>query len=217
MTLYRNIGKRVLDLAIVVLAAPLWVPLFAVVAVLVRCKLGSPVLFRQARPGRGAKTFEIIKFRTMTDARDARGELLPDPERQTPFGRWLRRSSLDEIPELLNVLLGEMSLVGPRPLLIRYLPRYSAEQARRHEVLPGITGLAQVKGRNDIDWADKFRLDVWYVDNLSCSLDLKILIETIGKVLAREGVVEPTVGRHTEFMGDASEKISGGKGLPHDK
>ncbi len=203
MKIYRSFGKRLFDLAAVVVTAPCWLALFVIVAVLVRWKLGSPVLFRQERPGRDAKIFAIIKFRSMTDARDAQGNLLPDPARQTDFGRWLRRTSLDEIPELINVLRGEMSLVGPRPLLIRYLPRYSPEQARRHEVLPGITGLAQVKGRNDISWEEKFRFDVAYVDNLSWWLDLKILGLTFWKVAAREGVIEPATGRHQEFIGKA--------------
>ncbi len=201
MTFYRQFGKRLFDFAAIVLTAPLWVPLYVVVAVLVRCKLGSPVLFRQERPGRGGKIFAIIKFRSMTDARDSRGELLPDGVRLNPFGRWLRRTSLDELPELINVMRGDMSLVGPRPLLIRYLPRYSPEQARRHEVLPGITGLAQIKGRNEITWEEKFRQDVWYVDHVTWALDIKILLLTLWKVLVREGVVEPATGVHQEFMG----------------
>lgn len=208
MSFYRKIGKRFFDLGAVIIAAPIWLPIFLIIAVLVRWKLGSPVIFRQQRPGRNAVIFEIIKFRSMTDARDDHGELLPDPARQTSFGRWLRRASLDEIPELFNVLQGNMSLIGPRPLLIRYLPRYSPEQARRHEVLPGITGLAQVNGRNDISWEDKFILDVWYVDNLSWKLDINILGQTIWKVIAREGVVEPTTGRHQEFIGSPPGEAS---------
>jgi len=201
MSLYRHSGKRIFDVVAVILAAPLWLPLTLIVALLVRCKLGAPVFFRQRRPGLRGETFEIIKFRTMTDDCDAQGNLLPDLERLTPFGRWLRRTSLDELPELFNVLRGEMSLVGPRPLLIRYLPRYSPEQARRHHVRPGLTGLAQVKGRNDITWEEKFRLDVSYADHLTFGLDIKILFLTIGKVLAREGIVEPATGIHQEFMG----------------
>jgi len=201
VSIYRNIGKRVFDIAAVALAAPVWVPAALIVAVLVRVKLGSPVLFRQQRPGWHGELFEIRKFRTMTEARDAQGHLLPDQQRLTAFGRWLRRTSLDELPELINVLIGDLSLVGPRPLLIRYMSRYSAEQSRRHEVRPGITGLAQVKGRNDITWEEKFRLDVWYVDNLSLWMDIKILFQTIWKVLVREGVVEPETGVHQEFMG----------------
>lgn len=209
MTLYRKIGKRCFDLLAVVLTAPLWFPLFLLVALLVRCRLGAPIFFRQKRPGFKGEIFEIIKFRTMTDARDAAGALLPDPARQTSFGRWLRRSSLDELPELFNVVRGDMSLVGPRPLLIQYLTRYSPEQARRHDVLPGITGLAQVKGRNDISWEDKFRLDVWYADNLSLGQDLKILVQTVWKVVAREGVIEPATGVHQEFMGSPPQGTPG--------
>jgi len=205
MGFYRKFGKRLFDLTVVILAAPAWLVVLGVMALLVRLKLGSPVLFRQKRPGLRGGNFEIIKLRTMTDERDTQGNLLPDQIRLTPFGRWLRRTSLDELPELFNVLRGDMSLVGPRPLLIKYMPLYSAEQARRHDVLPGITGLAQIKGRNDISWEDKFRLDVWYVDHLSWGQDIKILFQTIGKVLAREGVVEPTVGVHQEFTGSPRE------------
>lgn len=163
------------------------VPLLAL-AWQVRRKLGSPVLFTQVRPGLHGKPFRMVKFRTMTDARDASGALLPDSQRLTPFGRFLRASSLDELPELWNVLRGEMSLVGPRPLLMEYLPLYSPEQARRHEVRPGITGWAQVNGRNAISWADKFALDVWYVDHRSLWLDVRILWLTVRKVLVRDGI-----------------------------
>lgn len=214
MTFYRKLGKRTFDVLTVLISLPLWLPLYLVIAALVRLKLGSPVHFRQQRPGRHAALFEIVKFRTMTDAKDEHGQLLPDQVRLTSFGRWLRRTSLDEIPELINVLRGEMSLIGPRPLLIRYLPRYSPEQARRHEVLPGISGLAQVKGRNNITWEDKFRLDVWYVNNLSLWLDVKILFQTVWKVIAREGVVEPTIGIHQEFMGTLSDKSFSEKNAP---
>lgn len=157
-------------------------------ALRVRTKLGSPVLFAQERPGLHGQSFKMVKFRTMTDKRDADGHLLPDEERLTAFGRWLRSTSLDELPELLNVFKGEMSLVGPRPLLVEYLPLYSPEQARRHDVRPGITGWAQVNGRNAISWEDKFKLDVWYVENQSLWLDIKILWLTVKKVLVREGI-----------------------------
>jgi sugar transferase EpsL len=180
--------KRVFDLIAVVLTAPLWLPVLAVVAALVRWKLGSPVFFRQQRPGYHERIFALIKFRTMTDARDAAGQLLPDAARLTPFGRWLRATSLDELPELLNVLRGEMSLVGPRPLLVEYLPRYSSEQRRRHDVLPGLTGWCQVNGRNALSWEQKFALDVWYVDHETLWLDLKILFMTVGQVLFRKGI-----------------------------
>ena len=184
--MYRVIGKRLFDLALIIAALPLLAPVAAVVALLVRRKLGSPVLFRQERPGLGGKPFVMLKFRTMTDARDAAGELLPDEERTHPFGQMLRRTSLDELPELLNVLKGEMSLVGPRPLLMRYLPRYTPEQYRRHHVLPGITGLAQVSGRNNLPWDEKFALDVHYADHCSLGLDIKIL--QIGRASCRERV-----------------------------
>jgi lipopolysaccharide/colanic/teichoic acid biosynthesis glycosyltransferase len=201
MSLYRRCGKRAFDLAVVVLAAPAWLPVTGVVALLVRRKLGAPVLFRQARPGRGGKIFSIIKFRTMTDARDDAGNLLPDSQRLTAFGRFLRSTSLDELPELFNVLRGEMSLVGPRPLMVQYLGRYNPEQARRHEVLPGLTGWAQINGRNAITWEDKFRLDVWYADHLSWRLDGRILLLTVWKIFAREGIAAQGEATMSEFMG----------------
>lgn len=182
------LAKRIFDLVAVIVTTPFWVPLLLVVAVAVRVKLGGPVFFRQARPGQGGRIFELIKFRTMLNATDADGRLLPDADRLTPFGRWLRASSLDELPELFNVLKGEMSLVGPRPLLIEYLPRYSPRQARRHEVPPGLTGLAQIKGRNALTWEEKFEWDVTYVETRSLALDVKILLTTIGKVLRRDGI-----------------------------
>ena len=180
--------KRSFDLLIVLAAAPFWLPVLAVVALLVRLKLGAPVFFRQKRPGQGARIFEMIKFRTMTDARDPAGHLLPDAVRLTPFGKFLRSTSLDELPELLNVLRGDMSLVGPRPLLVHYLPRYSPRQARRHEVRPGITGWAQVKGRNALSWDEKFEWDVRYVESGSLGLDVKILLLTVKTVFVREGI-----------------------------
>lgn len=187
-TFYARRGKRWLDLALScsVLAA-LALPM-VVLAVLVRWRLGAPVLFRQTRPGLGGRLFEMVKFRSMTDARNAEGQLLPDNVRLTRFGRLLRATSLDELPELWNVLRGEMSLVGPRPLLVEYLDRYTPEQSRRHETLPGVTGWAQVNGRNALSWEEKFALDVWYVDHVSLALDLRILLKTVLKVLVREGV-----------------------------
>jgi lipopolysaccharide/colanic/teichoic acid biosynthesis glycosyltransferase len=180
--------KRLFDYVIAFLALfALAVPML-VVALMVRAKLGTPVLFRQVRPGKGGHPFEMIKFRTMRDALAADGQPLPDAERLTAFGRLLRSTSLDELPELWNVLKGEMSLVGPRPLLMEYLPLYSPEQARRHEVRPGITGWAQINGRNALSWEEKFRLDVWYVDNQSLWLDLKILFLTVRKVVVRDGI-----------------------------
>ncbi len=184
-------------LGLLILAVPL-----AVLAWQVRRKLGSPVLFTQVRPGLHGKPFRMVKFRTMTDARDATGALLTDAQRLTPFGRFLRASSLDELPELWNVLRGEMSLVGPRPLLMEYLPLYSPEQARRHKVRPGITGWAQVNGRNAISWADKFALDVWYVDNHSLWLDLRILWLTVRKVVVRDGISAEGEATMPRFEGD---------------
>lgn len=186
--LYRRGGKRLLDLAIVLPALLLTTPLVAALALLVRARLGSPVLFRQERPGLGGRPFTLLKLRTMREVRGADGRPLPDAERLTPLGRRLRRSSLDELPELWNVLRGDMSLVGPRPLLTEYLPLYTPEQARRHEVRPGITGWAQVRGRNALTWPQKFEHDVWYVDNLSLGLDLRILWATALAVGSGRGV-----------------------------
>ena len=180
--------KRVIDVTLILLSLPLLLPLYLVVAWLVRSKLGTPILFRQIRPGKHAKPFEMIKFRTMTDERDSNGELLPDSVRLTKFGQFLRSSSLDELPELWNVVKGDMSLVGPRPLLTEYVPLYSQEQARRHRVRPGVSGWAQVNGRNAISWEEKFKLDVWYVDNRSIWLDIKVIGLTLKKVVARDGI-----------------------------
>jgi len=193
--------KRAFDLALTVGSAPLWVTVLAVVAVLVRVKLGKPVFFRQIRPGRDGKPFKMIKFRTMTDARDDKGELLPDDQRLPGFGRFLRATSLDELPELWNVLKGEMSLVGPRPLLMEYLPLYSREQLRRHEVAPGITGWAQVNGRNAISWEQKFAYDVWYVDHRSIWLDIKIIGKTLNKVVRRDGISAEGSATMEKFRG----------------
>jgi sugar transferase EpsL len=180
--------KRSFDFVVALVALVALLPLLAVIAVLVRWWLGSPVLFVQLRPGLHGRPFRLVKFRTMTDGRRADGSARPDAERLTPFGRFLRSTSLDELPELYNVLVGDMSLVGPRPLLMEYLPLYDERQRRRHEVRPGITGWAQVNGRNAISWERKFELDVWYVDNKSFWLDLKILWLTLGRVVRREGV-----------------------------
>ncbi len=180
--------KRLFDVVVALCALALLSPLLVVLSLLIRRRLGSPILFRQVRPGKDGKPFEMLKFRSMTDARDTDGALLPDADRLTPFGHFLRSTSLDELPELWNVLKGDMSLVGPRPLLMEYLPLYSPEQARRHEVRPGVTGWAQVNGRNALSWEEKFALDIWYVDNRSLRLDLKIIVATIGKVLKRSGI-----------------------------
>jgi lipopolysaccharide/colanic/teichoic acid biosynthesis glycosyltransferase len=193
--------KRAFDIVLTVLTAPLWVPVLAVVALLVRWRLGSPVFFRQVRPGLHGKPFRMVKFRSMTDARDAAGHLLPDEQRLPAFGRLLRSTSLDELPDLWNVLKGDMSLVGPRPLLMDYLPLYSPEQARRHEVRPGVTGWAQVNGRNAISWPDKFALDVWYVDNRSLWLDVRIIGMTLAKVLRRDGISAADSSTMERFRG----------------
>ncbi len=180
--------KRAFDLIIALTAAVLLLPLLLIIAALVRWQLGRPVLFRQRRPGLRGEIFELIKFRTMTSQRDGNGMLLPDGQRLTGFGRWLRASSLDELPELWNVLRGDMSLVGPRPLLVEYLPLYDALQARRHEVRPGLTGWAQVNGRNTLTWNEKFAADVWYVDHYNLWIDCKVLALTILAVLRRDGI-----------------------------
>lgn len=194
--------KRLFDIIASVLGLLLFAPVIAVVAFQIQRKLGSPVLFRQVRPGKDGNPFEMIKFRTMKDVVGAKGNPLPDAERMTPFGQFLRSSSLDELPELWNVLKGEMSLVGPRPLLMEYLPLYSKEQFRRHEVRPGVTGWAQVNGRNAISWEDKFKLDVWYVDNRSFRLDLKVLFLTVKKVLVRDGISGEGEATMSKFTGN---------------
>lgn len=205
--MYQNFGKRLSDSILSVVALVLLSPVLLTLALVVRVKHGSPILFRQQRPGLHGKPFTLYKFRTMTDARDSDGNLLPDADRLTGFGRFLRRTSLDELPELINVLKGDMSLVGPRPLLMHYLELYSPEQARRHEVRPGITGWAQINGRNAVSWEEKFRLDVWYVENGSLWLDLKILCLTAWKVLRREGISQAGYATMPEFTGlSAQEK-----------
>lgn len=179
-------------------------PVMVATALGIRVTMGGPVLFRQARPGRGGRIFELVKFRTMREAKDADGNPLPDEQRLTRTGRFLRATSLDELPQLWNVLRGDMSLVGPRPLLVEYLPRYSAEQARRHDVLPGITGWAQVNGRNALEWDERFQLDVWYVDNWSLALDLKILALTLLRVIQREGISHAGNATMFKFLGSAA-------------
>ena len=197
---YRGWGKRALDLAVTVPLLVLISPLLALLALAVRLAAGSPVLFRQVRPGLRGRPFTLYKYRTMTDARDAEGGLLPDARRLAPFGRFLRSASLDELPELFNVLHGEMSLVGPRPLLTKYLSRYTPEEMRRHELPPGITGWAQVQGRNRLTWEEKFALDVWYVDHASLWLDLKVLALTLPLILKREGISQPGQATAEEFQ-----------------
>ena len=197
--------KRIFDVVASATALLLLSPVIAIIAWQVSRKMGSPVLFSQVRPGLSGKPFKLIKFRTMKDAVDAEGKPLPDSERLTPFGQFLRSSSLDELPELWNVLKGDMSLVGPRPLLMAYLPLYSPEQYRRHEALPGITGWAQINGRNSLGWDEKFKLDVWYVDNQSLWLDIKILFMTVKKVLARDGITAEGEATTYPFTGNKND------------
>jgi sugar transferase EpsL len=217
MTAVRQTIKRAFDLLGAAAGLIALAPVLLLTALAVRLWLGSPVLFRQVRAGRHGEPFEMLKFRTMTDARDAAGALLPDAERLTEFGRWLRSSSLDELPELINVLRGEMSLVGPRPLLLEYLPHYSAAQARRHDVRPGITSWANVQGRNALSWERRLALDVWYVDHWSLALDLKILLMTVIKVLRREGISpegQPTMPRFDECLGRPTAPEAPSCGMP---
>jgi len=199
--IYGRYGKRILDVLITIPALLLLSPVLLFIAIAVRWHFGTPVLFRQSRPGLHGKPFTIYKFRTMANARDAAGEPLSDAHRLSLFGHFLRGSSLDELPELINVLRGEMSLVGPRPLLPQYLSRYTPEQMRRHEVRPGITGWAQVNGRNALTWDEKFALDVWYVDHMSFWLDFRIMALTVWKVVKREGINQPGQATAREFMG----------------
>jgi lipopolysaccharide/colanic/teichoic acid biosynthesis glycosyltransferase len=195
-------SKRAFDLALTLPGLILISPLLLVLALLVLASHGWPILFKQQRPGYQGRPFWLYKFRTMRDLRDDTGKMQPDEQRLTGLGHWLRSLSLDELPELINVLRGEMSLVGPRPLLMQYLERYSPEQARRHDVLPGITGWAQINGRNAVSWQEKFELDLWYVDNWSLWLDAKILAITLWKVVTREGISQPGHATAEEFMGD---------------
>ncbi len=199
--MYRGFGKRLVDVVIALFALVLLLPVIAMTAIIVRLKLGSPVLFQQERVGKDDTIFRVQKFRSMTDARDEKGELLPDEVRLTATGKILRSSSLDELPQLWNVLCGEMSLVGPRPLLVEYLPRYNSQQARRHEVRPGITGWAQVNGRNTVAWEERFDLDVYYVENYNLWLDVKILLLTLFKVFGRSDVNSNTSATMEKFMG----------------
>ena len=201
--IYRKYVKRLLDILLSGAALIISSPVLLITALLVRLKLGTPVLFTQERPGLNGRIFKMYKFRTMTDRRDEKGELLSDEERLTPFGKKLRATSLDELPEFINILKGDMSFVGPRPLLVRYLPRYNEEQRHRHDVLPGLTGLAQVKGRNALSWEKKFEYDVEYARNVSFALDAKIVFMTVGKVLKRDGISAENNATMPEFQGTA--------------
>ena len=202
--LYEKFFKRPLDFIISLAALAGLSPVLIITALLVRIKLGSPIIFAQERPGLNEKIFKMYKFRSMTNEKDKNGELLPDEKRLTKFGRILRSTSLDELPELFNILKGDMSIIGPRPLLVRYLPRYNERQRHRHDVRPGLTGLAQVHGRNEISWDKKFELDVWYTENISFKLDLSIFFATVRAVFKREGISSQTSATMEEFMG--SEK-----------
>lgn len=213
--------KRIFDIAVSSIAIILLSPVIGILFILIMAFLGGPVFFRQRRPGQNGRPFEMIKFRTMTSAADSHGQLLPDAERLTGFGRWLRATSLDELPELWNVLRGEMSLVGPRPLLMEYIPLYSPFQARRHEVAPGITGWAQIHGRNSLSWDEKFALDVWYVDNRTLWLDIKILYLTVEKTIRAEGITAPGAATMPAFTGQhlghdakegAADPVNGSRG-----
>ena len=198
---YQDHGKRIADLTVSLLLSLLLLPVLGMLYVLIRWQMGGPVFFRQPRPGQNGKPFMLYKFRTMSEARDAQGRMLPDAERLTELGKFLRSTSLDELPTFLNVLRGDMSLVGPRPLLMNYLPRYTTEQMRRHDVKPGITGWAQVNGRNSLAWEEKFERDIWYVNHLSLWLDLKILLLTLIKVFRREGISQSGQATMEEFFG----------------
>ena len=205
---YQHYGKRLLDFAVALTALVLLSPVLLIIAVLVRAELGSPIIYRQQRPGLNERIFTVYKFKTMTDEKDENGKVLPDKERLTKFGRLLRATSLDELPELFNILKGDMAIVGPRPLLVKYLPLYNSQQRRRHEVRPGLTGLAQVSGRNAISWEDKFKLDVAYIESLSLMGDLKIILRTIKKVVVREGISSEQSVTMEAFAGteDAEER-----------
>ena len=202
---YENYIKRILDIILSGLAIFVLSPVLLILGVLVRVKLGSPILFSQDRPGKNERIFKLYKFRTMTDERDENGNLLPDEVRLTKFGRLLRSTSLDELPELWNIFKGDMSIVGPRPLLVRYLPRYNEEQKHRHDVRPGLTGWAQINGRNAISWEEKFALDVWYVKNVSFVTDVKTVFLTVKKVFCREGISSETAATMEEFMGSGDK------------
>ncbi len=211
--LYRKYIKRILDVCCVLVAMLVFCWLFALLAILVRVHLGAPVLFRQPRPGKDEKVFHLYKFRTMTDDRDASGQLLPDTDRLTRFGRWLRATSLDELPELFNILKGDMSLIGPRPLLVKYLPLYNAEQHRRHTVRPGLSGLAQVHGRNAISWEEKFRYDLEYVDSVCFWLDVKILFLSVKALFIHDGIHAADSATAQEFSGTPASAAEGASAL----
>lgn len=205
--MYKKYIKRILDVVISIMALLVLWPVMLVVAILVRAKLGSPVIFKQQRPGKDEKIFKLYKFRTMTDEKDENGNLLPDDKRLTKFGKLLRSTSLDELPELINIIKGDMSIVGPRPLLVEYLPLYNEEQKHRHDVRPGLTGYAQINGRNLVEWDDRFKLDVEYVNNVSFMMDLKIFFGTFAAVLKRTGISDTTGVTMEKFEGNIEEPV----------
>jgi len=207
-SIYSKYIKRLLDILLSFLAIIILSPILIITAILVRTKLGSPILFVQDRPGKNERIFKLYKFRTMTDQKDENGDLLPDEVRLTSFGKKLRSTSLDELPELFNILKGDMSIVGPRPLLVRYLPRYNEEQRHRHDVRPGLTGYAQAHGRNALTWDDKFKMDVWYAKNVSFRLDAEIIIATVKSVIKHEGISSDTSATMEEFMGTPEGMVS---------
>lgn len=211
--MYQNYVKRGLDLILSLIAIILLSPIILTVAILVRVKLGSPILFKQERPGKKEKIFLMYKFRTMTDKKDENGELLPDEKRLTGFGKKLRSTSLDELPELFNILKGDMSIVGPRPLLVQYLPLYNERQRHRHDVRPGFTGLAQINGRNSISWEEKFEWDVMYVENISLWNDIKIVLKTVGVVFHRTGITSDTSATMEAFCGNREERENADSGV----
>lgn len=201
-SIYEKYIKRAIDVALSFLAIIVLSPVMVIVAILVRIKLGTPVIFKQERPGLHGNIFTLYKFRTMTDAKDQNGRLFPDEDRMTDFGRRLRSASLDELPELFNILKGDMAFVGPRPLLVKYLSRYSQRQKRRHEVMPGLTGYAQINGRNSLSWEERFEMDIWYVDHINFILDVKILFKTVSIVLKKDGINSETSATMEEFKGE---------------
>lgn len=205
---YEAFFKRVIDFVFGIFVIIFLLPLYLVLAILVRIKLGSPILFVQERLGKGERFFKLYKFRTMTDEKDENGEFLPDDKRMTAFGSWLRRTSMDELPEAFNIIKGDMSLIGPRPLLVRYIDRYNEEQHHRHDVRPGLTGYAQAHGRNAVSWEDKFAMDVWYVKNISFWGDIKVIIDTVIMVLKKEGINSETSVTMEEFMGTPEGVVS---------
>jgi lipopolysaccharide/colanic/teichoic acid biosynthesis glycosyltransferase len=204
-TKYSRLIKSILDKLVAAIALLFFSPLLLIIAIIIHTRMGSPILFTQPRPGKAGCIFTFYKFRTMTDDRDPDGNLLPDEQRLTALGQFLRKNSLDELPQLWNVLKGDMSLVGPRPLLVAYLNRYTPEQSRRHEVKPGVTGWTQINGRNNLSWEEKFKLDLWYVENWSLWLDFKILLLTVGKVLQQEGISQQGYATMEEFKGKCNE------------